>query len=53
MWEVKPARECCRTAILELGSDRNSNEAVAGAALESFASWLHYQYAGAYRFAMR
>jgi len=46
-------------AMLEVrGTDRNGSEAVAGAASETFAKWLHHRYspvelpsAAAYRFA--
>jgi len=40
MLEVKPTGQRGRTAT---GSGRNGNEAVAGAASEAFARWLHHR----------
>ena len=42
MLEVEPTGQRSRMAT---GSGRNGNEAVAGAASEAFAKWLHRQYA--------
>jgi len=42
MLEVEPTGQHGRTAT---GSNRNGNEAVAGAASEAFARWLHHRYA--------
>ena len=42
MLKVEPTGKCGRTAI---GSDRNGNEAVAGAVSEAFARWRNVRLA--------
>jgi len=43
MLEIEPADQRGCTAAEKSGG--NGNEAVAGAATEAFARWLHYRYA--------